>query len=83
VYFQHALSSPESSQNPSTLNRINHIALWHAACPYIWQLTGGNDALVTFGQRPPQFVKTVGLRDNPAKASTKKAKVTQQQGRFK
>jgi hypothetical protein len=51
--------------------------------PLQWQLTGGNDALVTLGQRPPQFVKTVGLRDNPAKSSTKKAKVTQQQGRFK
>jgi hypothetical protein len=45
--------------------------------------TGSNDVLVTLGQRPPHVVKTAGLRDNPAKVSKKKQKVTQQQGRFK
>jgi len=45
--------------------------------------TGSNDVLVTLGHRPPHVVKTAGLRDNPAKLSTKKKKVTQQQGRFK
>jgi hypothetical protein len=43
-------------------------------------MTGGNDALVTLGQRPPQFVKAVGLRDNPAKASQKRQKSRSNKG---